>query len=193
MLTVSPDTDSDGTPGPSLFVPGEVVSDFRDSIPDGDNDAKTGPPKVGEWQDFFSRIVIKYGTDMYMNMMLRDIDPAVLEPSDLVQLALSADDRKAIARPFAEFANKSKAARKHGRMIVSSADSVESVMILLKWGRSVSRIGRKHRAPKHRNKPPAQQHQHQHVTSQNGANGNGNIGPGSLPADPFIVEGFAGN
>lgn len=190
-----PVIDSDATAEGSPVLAGVAEPSFRDDIPDGDSTAKTGPPKVEEWQKFFSRIVIKYGTDFYMNMMLRDIDPAVLQPSDLAQLHLEEDERKAIARPFAEFANKSKLARKHGRMIVSSADSVESVIILLKWSRSVSRIGRKYRKPREKTRQPiARPHQHQHADqTQNGTTVNGNSGPGT-PASPEVVfEGFSGN
>jgi hypothetical protein len=197
VLAVPPATDSDATAEPESLAawsaPSPVVeSSYRDDIPDGDNDAKTGPPKVAEWQDFFSRIIIRYGTDFYMNMMLRDIDPELLSPADLVQLKLTSDDRKSIARPFAEFANKSKWARKNGRMIVSSADSVESAMILMKWARTVSRIGRKYRKPREKTrKPLLPQHQHQ-TASQNGAHVNGNLGPGA-PAEPVIIAEFSGN
>lgn len=188
VLAVPLDIGSDVT-GPDVPEPS-----FRDDIQEGDSEARTGPPKVGEWQTFFSRIVIKYGTDLYMNMMLRDIEPDELTPAEIAQLGLSSDERKAIARPFAEFANKSKLARKHGRMIVSSADSVESAMILMRWGRTVSRIGRKHRKPKVR--PVRGQHQHVNpFATQNGsAPVNGNLGSSPLPSESFVVvEGFAGN
>lgn len=165
-------------------------------IPNKDADAKAGPPKLGEWQDFFSRIVIKYGTDWYMNTMLRDIDPALLKPSDLAALSLSADDRKRIARPFAELATKSTVAKKYGRTIVSSADSVESAMILAKWARAVSRIGKKYRPAKQpKTGRPQHQHSQQAVPSQNGhGNANGNLGSGTVPVgNPIIFDGFAGN
>jgi hypothetical protein len=166
-------------------------------VPNKDADAKAGPPKLGEWQDFFSRIVIKYGTNWYMDMMLRDIDPALLKPSDLAALSLSADDRKKIARPFAELATKSAVAKKYGRTIVSSADSVESAMILAKWARTVSRIGKKYRPAKQPKAVRTQQHQHsqQVVPSQNGhGSANGNLGSGTVPVgNPIVIDGFAGN
>ena len=195
MLSVPQDTVSDAT-GPDVFGPQLESGSFRDDLPEGDNTALTGPPKVGEWQDFFSRIVIRYGTDLYMNFMLRDIDPDALQPSDYVQLALTADDRKTIARPFAEYANKSKWARKNGRMIVSSADSVESILILMKWARSVSRIGRKYRKPREKTRQPLRTAQHNHQQTPNGtaAPVNGNIGPSPSPAVPSgVFVPFAGS
>lgn len=191
-----------------IAVPDTVSEDVADNavdytpddIPDKDPEAKSGPPKLSEWQDFFSRIVIKYGTDWYMNTMLRDIDPSVLQPSDLVQMHLSPDDRRKIARPFAELANKSKVAKKYGRTIVSSADSVESAMILMKWARTVSRIQKKYRVPK--TPKPGLMTRHQHtgtapeptMTAEQRSRtvNNGNIGPSPVPSG-INFDGFAGN
>lgn len=162
------------------------------AVPGKDADAKAGPPKLSEWQDFFSRIIIKYGTNWYMDMMLRDIDPSVLSPSDLAALTISREDRNRIARPFAELANKSGLARKHGRMIVSSADSVESAMILMKWTRTVSRIGKKYRPQKP--KPARQQHQHVSPSQNGNGNANGNLGSGTVPVgNTIVIDGFSGN
>jgi hypothetical protein len=202
VLQIGPGTDSDDT-GPSFSVPGHVES-FRDDISGKDQEAKTGPPKIGEWQDFFARIVIRYGTDFYMNLMLRHIDPESLKPSDWAQLSITAEERISIARPFAELANKSKLTRKHGRMIVSSADSVESAILLMKWGRSVSKISKKYRKPKEQDRrrvlPRPHQHQPQQAqqatppaASQNGTAHNGNIGSSALPQPSVILEPFSGS
>jgi hypothetical protein len=198
VLQIDPDTDSAEGIAPSFSVPGHVES-FRDDIPGKDQEARTGPPKIGEWQDFFARIVIRYGTDFYMNLMLRDIDSESLKPSDWAQLSITADERTAIARPFAEFANKSKVARKHGRLIVSSADSVESAILLMKWGRSVSRIARKYKKPKEQPKRQLIPRPHQHqtppaaATAQNGTAVNGNIGSSAVPQSAVVFEPYAGS
>jgi hypothetical protein len=200
VLQIDPATDSDGTEAPSFAVPGHVES-FRDDIQKKDPEAKTGPPKISDWQDFFSRIVIRYGTDFYMNLILRDIDPEQLKPSDWAQLTITAEERIAIARPFAELANKSKLARKHGRMIVSSADSVESAILLMKWGRSVSRISKKYSKPKDgKPKRSLMPRPHNHQTApaapaqqQNGAPANGNFRSSPLSQSAVTLEPFSGS
>jgi hypothetical protein len=199
VLSVVPVTDSDVTADDDVYTAPSAVapsSSFRDDLDTDNSDAKSGPPKIGDWQKFISRIVIKYGTDIYMNFMLRDIDETTLTPAELSQLAITAEERNVIARPFAELANKSKLARKHGRMIIASADSVETTMILMKWARTVSRIGNRHRPPKpKRGRPAAVPHSHQQTsTERNGAGqANGDIRSSAFPGGAVVIEGFAGS
>ena len=197
--TVSEDTGQDNEHVyPAYGVGPDEPAGVFEELDTSNAEARSGPPKIGDWQSFFSRIVIRYGTDIYMNFMLRDIDETTFTPAELAQLAISAEERNVIARPFAELANKSKWARKNGRMIVSSADSVETAMILMKWARNVNRIGNRHRPPKPKRGRPAiipRQHSHTPQTgaTQNGAGQvNGNIGPSS-PQAAVVFEGFAGN
>jgi hypothetical protein len=171
-----------------------TVSEDIGERPDKGDISKSGPPKLDEWQDFFGRILIKVATDLYMDVMLRGIDESELSPSELAQLALTSQDRRTIAKPFAELAHKSKFARKHGREIISSADAVESAMILAKWGRRVSRIGAKHRPAK----TPKNQHRHQERmgrTSSNGDFGSGGPLTGTIspPDEAVIIDGYSGN
>lgn len=106
--------------------------------------AKTTPPSADEWLDFFSRIVVRFITEWYVDAVFRKIDEDLVSDDDAAKLLLTEDERNVIARPFAEFANKNKLMRKHGRQIVAFADSFESVYILAQWFGRVNRIARKY-------------------------------------------------
>lgn len=125
---------------------------------------KTTPPNLDEWMDFFSRIVIRFLTEWYVDMMFRGIDEDIVTESDAAKLLLTEEERDSIARPFAEYANKNPFMRKHGRQIVAFADSFESIVMLGRWYMRVNRIARKYRPRK-----PV----HTHVERMNGANNNG--------------------
>ena len=110
-----------------------------------DNEPKGTPPNVDEWLDFFSRIVIRFLTEWYVDMMFHDINEDDVTESDAAKLLLDPEERDIIARPFAEYANKNPFMKKHGRQIVAFADSFESVVILARWFGRVNRIHRKYR------------------------------------------------
>lgn len=134
---------------------------------------KSGIPDVDEWLDFFSRIVLRTLLDWYVDYAFRGIDEDLVSERDLERLVLTKDERNEIAAPLAEYANKNKFTRKHGREIVALADSMESMIVLTRYVMRVNRIARKYRP----NKPKAQRPR---VTlSESGASSNGNFGQGS--------------
>jgi hypothetical protein len=117
----------------------------------------TGPPKADEWLDFFSRIVLKVGMDLYTDFAFRGVDEEKVNDADLRRIQIRKDERDAIARPFAEFSAKSPLMRKHGRQVVALTDSAESLVTLGIWMRRVNRVARKYRPAK------AQKPQHLHI------------------------------
>lgn len=157
-------------PGPVTFVtddvpPGYVISDSktiddeldeavkaessrlttgREDPPDKSDKPKAGPPKLDDWQDFFSRIIIRSATDWYVNFAFRGIDEDELSDREVNRISLSKEERDRIARPFSELANKSAFTRKHGRTIIAFTDSWDSLVALGTWYSRVSRIARKH-------------------------------------------------
>lgn len=131
---------------------------------------KSGIPDVDEWLDFFSRIVLRTLLDWYVDYAFRGIDEDLVSERDLERLVLTKDERNEIAAPLAEYANKNKFTRKHGREIVALADSMESMIVLTRYVMRVNRIARKYRP----NKPKTQRPR---VTlSESGAASNGNLG-----------------
>lgn len=111
-------------------------------------DIKTGPPAADEWLDFFSRIILKIGMELYTDFAFRGIDESVVTDIDLKRIQVRKEERDTIARPFAELATKTKWTRKHGRQIVAATDSLESAMTLGIWMRRVNRIAKKYRPKK---------------------------------------------
>lgn len=139
---------------------------------------KSGIPDVDEWLDFFSRIVLRTLLDWYVDYAFRGIDEDLVTDRDLERLALSKDERNEIAAPLAEYANKNKFTRKHGREIVALADSMESMIVLTRYVMRVNRIARKYR-PK-QNKRPSRMN----LRAESGVEANGNFGqdsPGFIP------------
>lgn len=108
----------------------------------------TGPADKDEWLDFFSRIVLKVGLELYVDFAFRGIDENVVSPDDLRRVTVKREERDIIARPFAEYSVKNKFLRKHSREIVSFADSLESLITLGIWMRKVNRIASKYRPKK---------------------------------------------
>jgi hypothetical protein len=117
----------------------------EDEVDDAPPPARSGPPRVDEWQHFFSKVLIGTLTDFYVMAAFRGIDEEQLSEKDAKSLVMTKNERDAIARPLAEFANKTPYLRKRGRLIVSSADSLESLVTLGMWFSRVNRISRKHR------------------------------------------------
>lgn len=130
--------------------------------------AKSGIPTVEEWQDFIGRFVVRGITRGYLSIILRDIEEDLTD-YEREQIQLSGEDLADIAKPIAEFANKNKFARKHGRQIISAAGSSESFIALAIWMRRVNKIAKRHRADRPRTVRG-------HVVPQEGA-GNGYSGP----------------
>lgn len=106
--------------------------------------AKTGVPSLDEWQNFIGRFVLRTITDGYLSLALRDIEDD-LTPREREMISLSKEDLKELSAPLASFAAKSKLGRKHGRTLISAADSYESVIALVLWMRRVNKISKKYR------------------------------------------------
>jgi hypothetical protein len=106
--------------------------------------ANTTPPDVGEWQDFFARVVIRGATDWYLDQAFNGIEDLPNE-REKDALELTDDERYRMAKPFAELANKLKITRRHGRTIIATTGSLESLLMLGKWVARVNRISRKYR------------------------------------------------
>lgn len=117
---------------------------------------KKGPPSLSDWQDFFSRFVIKILVDIYLNIVLGDL-VMELSPTERDMIKLSAKDMSDIAAPLAVMTEKTSFGKKHGRSIIAMADSYESVITLLFWMRRVNRVARKHKPAKQRKQRPAAQ------------------------------------
>lgn len=132
---------------------------------------KSGPPTGDEWLDFFSRIVIRFLTEWYVDMLFSGVDEDLISDQDAEKLLLDEEERREIAMPFAEYANKNPFLRKHGRQVVAFADSFESMYVLVKWFARVNRIARKYKGKKpHQHKPT--------VIRTEGGNVNGSDGQG---------------
>lgn len=150
--TVTPDVANDwfGTSDSSGdIVDGEIVdsgSRIKSDYPEpSDRAAKSGVPNIDEWMGFFSRVVIRMSTDFYIDYAFRGIDEDMLSDREVERIKLSESERDRIARPFAEYSYKSKFMRKHGRMIIASADSIDAVLQLGMWFSRVNRIAGKYR------------------------------------------------
>ena len=118
----------------------------RQTADDGaPRDAKATPPSLDEWVRFFSNVVLRVGTEFYIDLAFRGIDEEAVTEHDLERLAMTDEERKLIATPFAELSHKSKLMRKHGRMIVASGDALNAVVVLGIWMGRVRRIAAKYR------------------------------------------------
>lgn len=111
-------------------------------------DAKTGPPNLDEWVNFFSRVVLRVATEWYINLAFRGVDEELLTDREAERLAMTDEERQMIAVPFAEMSNKSKFMRKHGRMIVASGDAFNALVVLGAWASRVNRIAAKYKPKK---------------------------------------------
>lgn len=110
-----------------------------------DRSPKSGMPNIDEWMHFFSKVVIRLSTDFYIDYAFRDIDEEQLTDREIQRIRLTDLERDRMARPFAEYSNKSKFMRKHGRMIIASADSIDAVLQMGMWFSRVNRIASKYR------------------------------------------------
>jgi hypothetical protein len=107
---------------------------------------KSTPPSLEEWQDFIGRVVLGSLTTFYLDAALRDIREDMTE-AEFESVRLSKDDLRDLAAPIASLASKSAKAKKHGRMIVSSADSIDAVLTLMMWMKRIRRLNKKYRKP----------------------------------------------
>ena len=107
--------------------------------------ASTGIPKIDEWMTFFSHVLIRTATDFVIDMAFRGVDEALLTDREINSIRLSDEERDRIAKPFAEFAYKNRFARKHGREIISTAGSIDSLLQLGLWYTRVARLASKYR------------------------------------------------
>ena len=141
-----------------------VVADEKASP----REATSKPPSIDEWSKFFRNVVVRTATDWYLEFAFRGVDEDTVSEQEYQKLALTDDERKTIAVPFAELSSKSKLMRSHGRTIVASGDAINSLVVLASWMRRVNRI-----AGKHRKSAPKTQ------VAMNGSNGNGHSGQGA--------------
>jgi hypothetical protein len=176
--------------------PAERARRGRHSAPQAEaREPKSGPPSIDEWSRFFSRVVLRVTCDFYLDYAFRGIDDDLISERDVERMAMTADERKTIATPFAEISNKSKFMRKHGRLIVASGDMFNAVAMMGAWASRVSRIAAKY-------KPRVNRPQNVRLNSERGrqgqespepaftANGHG-TGGGRLP-DGFTGPVFPG-
>jgi hypothetical protein len=136
----------DDVPGISVS-PSERARRGR-SAPDSPRpprEAKTGPPSLDEWTNFFGRVLLRVVTDYYIAYAFRGIDEDLLSDREIERLSLSEDERQLIAVPIAEMSNKSKFMRKHGRMIVASGDAFNALVVIGAWASRVNRIAARYR------------------------------------------------
>jgi hypothetical protein len=137
---------------PKVAVAAKPKAEKRESLIDPEKpqrDAtKSGPPTGQEWQDFFSRIVLKVAMEYYVDFVFRGVDENLITDADLERLRVRKEERDTIARPFAEYANKNTWTRKHGREILAAADSMESLVILGIWISRVNRIAKRYKPRK---------------------------------------------
>lgn len=123
---------------------------------------KVSAPNADEWMKFLSDIILKVGTEWYVDLAFRGIEDELLSDREVESMRLSKTERDEIAKPISEFINKTKLGKKHGRLIISSADSLNSLIILGRWFSRVNRISRRYRPKVSK---PAREHT------------NGNAGP----------------
>jgi hypothetical protein len=152
-----------------------------------ERDPKTGPPDIHEWMSFFSKIVLRVIIDWYISWAFAGVDEDLLSDREIERLKMTEDERKRIARPFAEMSYKSKFMRKHGRMIVASGGAFDALVTLGAWTARVNRIAKKYKRPNPRQHRPArptngssgqdQSQQESNGYGYEGTNG-GHIAPG---------------
>ena len=140
---IAPGENADGSPAPE---PKTKTVAARPNTADDDK-ARSGAPTLDEWEKLFSKFIIRAATEWYLDFAFRNISEEELSAREIERLSLTDEERKRICVPFAELSNKSKFMRKHGRFIVSGAESIDSGMTLVFWFNRVNRIASKHRPP----------------------------------------------
>jgi hypothetical protein len=155
---------------------------------------KSGPPNLDEWQDFFSRIILRFGMEWYTDYVFRGVDEDLVSDRDIQRLRVTREERDTIAKPFAEYANKNPFVRKHGRQVVALTGSIESVVALGVWISRVNRIAGKYKPKKVKKATHGRTTIHPNGGNHNGHNGQsqrqefiGGSTGGRLP-DGFYVD-----
>jgi hypothetical protein len=134
-------------PEPEYIPPGESVSlrgEYEEPPPPKSDKAKAGPPRLDEWQDFFSRVLIRSATNWYIDWAFRGIDEDQLSDREVERIKITAEERDRVAKPLSELANKLSFTRKHGRTIIAAAGASDSIIALGMWARRVNVIARKY-------------------------------------------------
>jgi hypothetical protein len=108
-------------------------------------EAKASIPSIDEWEDFWSRIVLRVACDWYIEWAFRGVDENSLTDREIDRVQMTDEERKRIGTPFAEFSHKSKFMRKHGRTIVASGGMFDAIVAIGTWTNRVNRIARKHK------------------------------------------------
>lgn len=147
-----PDGDTIDAAQPEIEQPAERGRKRRTQDAGTAREPKAGPPSLDEWSNFFSRVVLRVGTEFYITMAFRGVDEDVLSERDVERLAMTDEERALIAVPFAELSHKSKLMRRHGRMIVASGDALNAVVVLGMWTSRVQRIAAKYKPKQPRSK-----------------------------------------
>lgn len=106
--------------------------------------AKGGPPTADEWQSFFARFVVRGITRGYIALVLRDLEDQLSE-EDKARIRLTDAELNELAAPMAGFSTKNAFLKKHGRTIVSSAESSEVLIGMFFWMRRVNKIAKRYR------------------------------------------------
>lgn len=109
---------------------------------------KAGPPTLDEWQDFFGRVVFLTLAEWYVQICFLGVPEEIISDEDLQRCMLTKDERKAIALPISELANKSSTARKHGRQVIAFFETAESFILIGVWMAKVRRIANKYKPKK---------------------------------------------
>jgi len=147
-----PDGDTIDAAQPETELPAERGRKRRTQDAGAAREPKAGPPSLDEWSNFFSRVVLRVGTEFYITMAFRGVDEDALSERDVERLAMTDEERSLIAVPFAELSHKSKLMRRHGRMIVASGDALNAVVVLGMWASRVQRIAAKYKPKQPRSK-----------------------------------------
>lgn len=204
---------ADGSEETDSFLTGSVVTDkskksrltsggpgtsLRKPTGKADDDAaRSTPPRADEWQDFWSRTILRLGTDFYIDRAFSDIDEDWLSEREIRRIRLAPDERDRIAKPLAELSNKLKFTRKHGRTIIATAGSIDSLIQLGMWMNRVNRIARKYRLqtnrPTQRRQAPRvfMRSQVQTVEPENVTPTQEGREPGNVSSQPSSQAGFA--
>jgi hypothetical protein len=135
---------------------------------------KAGPPTLDEWQDFFARVVFLTLAEWYVQWCFRGVPEDIVSDEDLQRCILTKEERKAIALPLSELANKSSTARRHGRQVIAFFETAESFILIGMWAAKVHRIAGKYR-PK-REKPAKAVKPHERVHTDEADSGRGGTG-----------------
>jgi hypothetical protein len=142
ILDVEPIDISDSPFGPSATF--EDLPLIGKPEKPSESKAKGGPPTADEWQSFFARFVVRGITRIYIALVLRDLEDQLSE-EDKARIRLTDAELNELAAPMAGFSTKNAFLKKHGRTIVSTAESSEVLIGMFFWMRRVNRLAKKYR------------------------------------------------